>query len=157
AACRRVGAALCIDATQSLGALPLDVAHMQPDFLVAAGYKWLLGPYSLGFLYVAPKGRDAEPIENNWIARANPQGFAALVTYRAEFQPGARRFDVGERSNFALVPAAHASLELLLGWGIPRIQATLKARTDAIAARAGGEYGIGSVPPQRRAGHYLGL
>jgi len=60
-ACRKIGAALVLDLTQSLGALPFSVAGLQngvqPDFAVAASYKWLLGPYSVGLLYVAPNGR----------------------------------------------------------------------------------------------------
>jgi selenocysteine lyase/cysteine desulfurase len=47
-AARAVGAALVVDASQSLGAHPLDVRVVQPDFLVAVGYKWLMGPYGLG-------------------------------------------------------------------------------------------------------------
>ncbi len=157
AACRRVGAALCVDGTQSVGALPFDVARVDPDFLAVAGYKWLLGPYSLGFLYVAPRRQSGVPIENNWLARRNSEDFAGLVNYQPAFQPGARRFDVGERSNFALMPAAGASIELLLGWGVPRIHETLRRRTRAIAERARADLGIGSVPDARRAGHYLGL
>ena len=157
AACRRVGAILCIDGTQSVGALPLDVKHVDPDFLCVASYKWLLGPYSLGFLYVAPRWHDARPIEHNWIARRDSEDFAGLVNYQREYQPGARRFDVGERSNFALMPVAKASLDLILGWTVPRIAATLRRRTDAIARRAQDEFGIGSVASARRADHYLGL
>jgi selenocysteine lyase/cysteine desulfurase len=56
--CREVGAALAIDMTQSIAALPFDVAEIQPDFAVAAGYKWMMGPYSLGFMYVAPQHQD---------------------------------------------------------------------------------------------------
>jgi aspartate aminotransferase-like enzyme len=41
----RVGAALVVDAIQSLGAHPFDVDEVGPDFLVASAYKWLLGPY----------------------------------------------------------------------------------------------------------------
>src|SRR5205807_8235433 len=77
--------------------------------------------------------------------------------YRQEFQGGARRFDVGERSNFALMPVAESSLRLIADWTVPRIHATLALRTNAIAERARAELGIGSVPSQRRAGHYLGL
>ncbi|MBA4748819.1 MAG: aminotransferase class V-fold PLP-dependent enzyme, partial [Sphingopyxis sp.] len=51
-ACRAVGAALVLDLTQSLGALPFDAAAVQPDFAVAAGYKWQLSPYGTGMLYV---------------------------------------------------------------------------------------------------------
>ena len=46
--CREGGAALVIDGTQSVGALPFDVNAIQPDFLVSASYKWLLGPYGSG-------------------------------------------------------------------------------------------------------------
>ena len=157
AACRRVGAALAIDGTQSVGALPFDVERIDPDYLAVGGYKWMLGPYSLGYLYVAPRRQNGRPVEHNWLARRDSEDFAGLVNYKTEYQPGARRFDVGERSNFALMPAAGASLELLLGWNVPRIHATLRRRTQAIAERARAEFGIGSVPDGRRAGHYLGL
>jgi selenocysteine lyase/cysteine desulfurase len=156
-ACRRVGAVLCVDGTQSVGALPFDVRSIDPDYLAVASYKWLLGPYSFGFLYVAPRRQTERPIEHNWIARRGAQDFAGLVNYQREFQDGARRFDVGERSNFALMPVADASLKLIADWTVPRILATLAHRTEAIAARARGEFGIDSVPSDRRAGHYLGL
>ena len=156
-ACRGVGAALCVDATQSVGALPLDVRRIDPDFVAVAGYKWLLGPYSLGFLYIAPRRQGGRPIEHNWIARKDSEDFAGLVNYSREFQAGARRFDVGERSNFALMPVAEASLKLLSEWTVPRVFETLRLRTAAIAERARGEFGIGSVPAHRRASHYLGL
>ncbi len=79
------------------------------------------------------------------------------MNYSGEFQAGARRFDVGERSNFALMPVADASLKLLSEWTVPRIFETLRLRTAAIAERAYGEFGVSSVPAHRRAGHYLGL
>lgn len=157
AACDRVGAALCIDATQSLGVLPFDVAEIRPDFLCSGGYKWMLGPYSYGYLYVDPRWHGAMPVEHNWIARRDSEDFAGLVNYKSDFQPGARRFDVGERSNFALAPAAKAALQMLLDWGPVNIQATLKHRTALIAARARDEFGLDSAPEARRAGHYLGL
>lgn len=156
-ACNAVGAALCIDATQSLGALPFDVAEIDPDFLAVGGYKWLMGPYSFGYLYVARRWQQAVPLEQNWIARKDSENFAGLVDYKSEYQPGARRFDVGERSNFALTPAAIAALQMLLDWGIENIQATLAARNAAIAERAEAELGLSSAPAHRRAGHFLGL
>jgi selenocysteine lyase/cysteine desulfurase len=45
---RAVGAALIIDGTQSVGALPFDVRALFPDALICAGYKWLMGPYGIG-------------------------------------------------------------------------------------------------------------
>lgn len=156
AALRGVGAALAVDISQSGGALPIDVRRVRPDFLACATYKWLLGPYSLGFLYIDPKYHGGEPLEHNWIARAGSEDFAGLVNYRDDFQPGARRFDVGETANFALIPQATAALRRILDWGVANIQATLSARNDAIAARAR-SLGIDSVSQGLRAGHYLGL
>jgi selenocysteine lyase/cysteine desulfurase len=157
AACRQVGAVLCVDGAQSVGALPFDVKRIDPDYLVVPCYKWLLGPYSFGFLYVAPRRQGGGPIEHNWIARRDSEDFAGLVNYKQEFQAGVRRFDVGERSNFALMPVAEASLKLIADWTVPRILATLALRTNAIAQRARADFGIDSVPADRRAGHYLGL
>lgn len=156
ARCREIGTALVLDVTQSVGALPIDVEAIAPDYLTAAGYKWLLGPYSLGFLYVAPHRRDGRPLEENWIAREGSEDFAALIDYRDRYQPGARRFDVGERANFALMPAAIAGLELLLGWSVPAIAERIGALTDRIADGAAG-LGLTSTPINRRAGHFLGL
>jgi selenocysteine lyase/cysteine desulfurase len=62
-ACRQHGAALVLDLTQSLGAFPFDVGAVQPDFAVAATYKWLMGPYSMGVMYVAPQWQRGRPLE----------------------------------------------------------------------------------------------
>lgn len=156
ARCREVGAALVVDLTQSAGALPFDVGRIRPDYAVASSYKWLLGPYSLGFLYVAPKWQQGTPLEYNWIAREGSEDFAGLVDYRDGYQPGARRFDVGERSNFQLLPMAEAALGQLLDWGVEAIAATLAQKTAAIAERAR-SLGLTSVAQPLRAGHYLGL
>ena len=156
ARCRDLGAGLALDLTQSLGAIPFDVAEVRPDFMVAAGYKWLMGPYSLGWLYVAPRHHDGVPLEENWIARAGSEDFTRLIDYQDAYQPGARRFDMGERSNFALIPAALASLELITGWGVPVIAATLLAKTREIADRLA-PFGFEAVPEHLRAPHYLGL
>lgn len=154
--CRRMGAAIVLDITQSAGAMPFDVQQVQPDFLVAAGYKWLLGPYSLGFLYVAAKWQQGEPLEQNCLAREGSEDFAGLVNYRDEFQPGARRFDMGERANFQLLPMAVAALRQILDWRIEEIALTLAHMTATIAERAHA-LGLTSVPTPLRAGHFLGL
>jgi selenocysteine lyase/cysteine desulfurase len=153
---REVGAALVVDATQSLGALPLDVGQVQPDFLVAAGYKWLMGPYSQGYLYVAPRHREGQPLELNWITRQGSEDFARLVDYRDEFQPGARRFDVGERSNFTLVPMALAALRQLHTWGVSAIQETLRELTRRVAQGAR-PLGLEVAPEAYHSGHLVGL
>jgi selenocysteine lyase/cysteine desulfurase len=114
---REVGAALVVDGTQSVGALPFDVAQIRPDALVCAGYKWLLGPYSLGVAYYGPRFDEGEPLEETWIGRAGSEDFRSLVLYRDDYRPGAARYDVGEPSNFALMPMLETALGLVLEWG----------------------------------------
>lgn len=155
-AARAVGAALFVDATQSLGAAPLDLAAVRPDFLVAGGYKWLLGPYSVGYLYVAPERLAGVPLEHNWITRAGSEDFTRLVDYADDFAPGARRYDVGERSNFALVPMAPAAIEQLSAWTVPVIASTISALTATIAAGAQ-DLGYAVAPQSLRGPHLLGL
>lgn len=155
-AARSVGAALVVDATQSLGALPLDLDAVRPDFLVAAGYKWLLGPYSLGYLWVAPQHRDGVPLEANWINREFSDDFARLIDYREGYQPGARRYDVGERSNFVLVPMAHAALSQLIAWGVPEIAGTTAALTSYLANGAE-KLGLRTAPEHLRGPHLMGI
>ncbi len=156
-ACRSVGIGFVIDATQSAGAAPLDVGRIRPDFLTAATYKWLMGPYSLGLLYASAKWQsEGRPIEHNWVHRRNAENFARLVDYDDAFAPGAVRFDVGERSNFALVPAAETAIRQILDWGVDNVADTASALTSAVAVRAK-ELDLESVPEGERAPHYLGL
>jgi selenocysteine lyase/cysteine desulfurase len=155
-ACRKIGSALALDLTQSLGALPFSAPEVQPDFAVAACYKWLLGPYSVGLLYVAPKWHSGAPLEENWIQRANAQDFSGLTLYTPQYYEGAQRFDMGERANFALLPAAVRSMEQLLEWGIAGIAERSGAFNRRIA-EAAAEIGFESPPEPLRAPHYLCL
>jgi selenocysteine lyase/cysteine desulfurase len=153
---REAGAALVVDAIQSLGAHPFDVSEVRPDFLVAASYKWLLGPYAVGYMYVGEEYREGKPIEHNWINRRGSQDFSGLVAYQDAFQPGARRYDVGERSNFALLPMAAEALRQLLDWGVENISESIGTLTDLIEEKAEG-LGIVTIPKERRARHMIGL
>lgn len=153
---RSVGAALVLDLTQSLGAMPLDFAAVDPDFAVAACYKWLMGPYGTGMLYVAPRHHAGTPIEHNWINRAGSEDFARLVDYREDFQPGARRFDMGEKANPPLLMGASAGLDFLLEFGVEAIAEALAAKSDAIAAQAA-LLGMDAAPVGVRAPHFLSL
>jgi len=155
-ACRKLGAALVLDLTQSLGVLPFSVRDVQPDFAVAASYKWLLGPYSVGLLYVAPKWQDGIPLEENWIQRANARDFASLILYTGSYDEGARRFDMGERSNFGLLPAAVRAMKQLLEWDVAQVSETAGALNRQLATAAA-ELGFSSPPDDLRAPHYLCL
>jgi len=153
---REVGALLVVDATQSLGAMPLDMAAVRPDYLVATGYKWLLGPFSVAHLFVGEQHRSGVPIEENWINRAGAEDFAGLTDYSDEYRPGARRFDVGQRTNFTLTPMAIAGLRQLLDWGIDSIAATLAVTTDRIEREALAR-GMATLPAPQRGPHMLGI
>jgi selenocysteine lyase/cysteine desulfurase len=153
---REAGAALVVDAIQSLGAHPFDVSEVRPDFLVAASYKWLLGPYGVGYMYVGEEYREGKPIEHNWINRRGSQDFSGLVDYQDAFQPGARRYDVGERSNFALLPMAAEALRQLIDWGVENVSETIGTLTDLVEERAGA-LGIVTIPKESRARHMIGL
>ncbi len=155
-ACRKLGTALVLDLTQSLGALPFSVRDVQPDFAVAASYKWLLGPYSVGFLYVAPKWHGGMPLEENWIQRANARDFSTLILYTENYDAGARRFDMGERSNFALLPAAVRAMKQLLDWGVAQISETAGALNRQLA-EAAADLGFSAPAEPLRAPHYLAL
>ena len=107
---------MIIDGTQSIGALPFDVQAVQPDALVVAGYKWLMGPYSIGMAYYGEMFDQGSPIENNWINRQGADQFTGLTHYEDHFLPGAQRYEVWEHSNFILVPMLIAAIKQLLKW-----------------------------------------
>jgi len=153
---REAGAALVVDGIQSLGAYPFDVSEVRPDFLIASAYKWLLGPYGVGYMYVGEEYREGNPIEHNWINRRGSQDFAQLVDYQDAFQPGARRYDVGERSNFVLLPMAAEALRQLIEWDVENISETIGTLTDLIEERCE-RLGIVATPKERRARHMIGL
>jgi len=115
-------ALLIIDGAQSIGALPFSVKDIQPDALVTVGYKWLLGPYGLGMAYYSDAFNDGEPIENNWINRYNSKDFTQLVNYQNDYQPKSGRYNMGECSNFNLVPMLTKSIQQLNEWRPENIQ-----------------------------------
>lgn len=154
--CRKYGAALVLDLTQSLGVMPFSVRDVDPDFMISASYKWLLGPYSYGFIYVAPRHQGGVPLEEGWINRKGSEDFARLVDYQPDYMPGAARFNVGERSNFMLAPIAVYALEKLNEWGAEAIAEYLSGLTDLIAERAA-KTGLSVAGKSHRSPHLIGL
>jgi selenocysteine lyase/cysteine desulfurase len=139
------GAALVVDATQAVGVMPVDVARWRPDFLAFPTYKWVLGPYSLAFLYAAPHRQSGLPLEENNNNR--PGG---------HFAPGARRYDKGERNDPIALPMAATGLELVESWGTAAVEARLRGLTDRLAEDASA-LGLEVLPARLRAPHILGL
>jgi len=153
---REVGALLVVDGTQSVGALPFDVNSIQPDALVCAAYKWLLGPYGIGLAYYGEYFDDGNPIEENWINRRDAENFSALVTYESRYQPGALRYSVGEQSNFILVPMLLKAIAQLNRWGAQNIQDYCKTITGpAITALREKGFIVEDLP--YRSSHLFGV
>jgi selenocysteine lyase/cysteine desulfurase len=147
---------LVLDLTQSLGAYPFDVTQVQPDFMACATYKWMMCPYGMGILYVAERFWEGTPIEYNWINRNRSENLARLVDYCDEYQTGARRYDVGERSNPILLPMAVAAFRQLLDWSPVRTLATIRRLTDRLADHAK-DLPLSMANEKFRAGHMLGM
>jgi selenocysteine lyase/cysteine desulfurase len=152
-----VNAKLVIDASQSLGAYPLDIQKIQPDFLVTVGYKWLMGPYGLGYLYAAPQYcNSGKPLEYSWLNKKESENFTRLVDYQDEYKTGARRFDAGEFPNFNNIAMAIAALTQILDWGVGNIQETLSAITNMIERKAQ-QKGLSVPPASMRTSHLIGI
>ena len=153
-ALRDQGAAIVVDATQAAGVLPLDVRLLGADYLVFPTYKWLLGPYTLAFLYVAPHRQDGTPLEQHGANRVHgPRPFSGIL---GGLVSTARRFDMGERLNPVSLPMALAGMTLVEGWGRERIADRLRGLTDR-AADIAEAHGLRPVPSGLRAPHILGL
>ncbi|MES2433157.1 MAG: aminotransferase class V-fold PLP-dependent enzyme [Pseudomonadota bacterium] len=147
------GAALVLDGTQWVGAVPFDVTRVRPDFLSFATYKFLLGPYRLAFLYADKAWQHTgRPIEfHSWNRLGGDRSDFYLQTM-PDYLPGARRFDMGERSDFAVLPVAIKSLELLKSWGTTAVAERLKHLNHLIWETAQ-QHGFGGPQPDLRAAH----
>ncbi len=123
-ACRDNSIAFCVDAIQSIGALPFDVQACQADFVMADGHKWMLGPEGLALFYC----------RGEWIERLRLRQFGwhmveAMGDYdRIDWEPAhsARRFECGS-PNMLGIHALHASIGLLLETGIEDISQSISS------------------------------
>ena len=124
AACRRNGTLLVLDVSQSCGAIPLDVRALGADFIVSAGYKYLLGPWGTGFLWMKREHLDAmRPGPYNWLAQG-VDSFARLNYVDPEPAPTLSRWDSAEAAsvyNFNLT-VMQASARFVLELGPERVR-----------------------------------
>ena len=153
--CKEVGAALVLDLTQSVGAVNTDLGQIDPDFAVVAAYKWMMSPYSTGYLYVSEKHWDGEPLEGNWISRRDGKNFSNLVNYTDHYEDGAVRFDMGERANFALLPGSIEALRQLHKWDVKKIEKTLRQNNSILSDQL---RSLGFIIPSdaERGPHFIG-
>jgi selenocysteine lyase/cysteine desulfurase len=156
AALRRQGAMFLIDATQSAGVLAMDVARLDPDFVIFPTYKWLLGPYGRAFVYVAKRHQGGIPLEQTSFGRRDVRAENDVYLADLRYVPDARRFDMGERDHFISMEMAAIGMEMMAEWGTASVSQRLATLTERIAD---GLRGIGvSVPERRvRAPHILSL
>lgn len=125
--CKEVGALLAIDGTQSVGALDFNLAKIQPDLMVVAAYKWLMGPYSTGLVYLGDFFDDGIPLEETWMGRLESNQFHKLTNYQSIYQPKAYRYNMGQHSHFIQMPMLETAIREKLEWGVDFIQAHCKA------------------------------
>lgn len=156
AALRQQGGAFLVDATQGAGVLAMDVARLDPDFVIFPTYKWLLGPYGRTFLYVAKRHQGGIPLEQTSAGRRNVRAENAVYFGDLDYVSDSRRFDMGERDHFISMEMASIGMEMLADWGAPAIAQRLAMLTERIAA---GVRGIGVSMPEThlRAPHILSL
>ncbi len=152
-ALRDTGSKVVLDLTQTIGACPVAIRKLAPDFMVAAAYKWQFSPYGVSFLYVDEQYFDGVPIEEAWMSRDRAEDFSRLAEFTDEYQPGARRFDMGEKCGFSNISGALAALRLLDEWGIETIATTLHA-TNARIAGILDAHGFETMPIETRGPHF---
>src|SRR5262249_51680187 len=113
AACHAQGALLLLDVSQSCGAVPMDVTRMGADFLVCAGYKWLLGPFGTGFFWAKHEHiAQMRPGPFYWMAAEGVNSFAGLATAPPRPADAAKRWDAAETANFYTLTAIEGDLAM---------------------------------------------
>ena len=119
---RRKGVLLCVDATQTVGALSLDLSSTSVDFLVVHGYKWLMSPAGAGFVYVPASTRAwLAPSIVSWRSHRDWRSYESLHHGRPELPDDASKYEGGVQS-FAPLFALEASLDVILACGIESIE-----------------------------------
>ncbi|GAA5032639.1 aminotransferase [Marivirga lumbricoides] len=156
AKCRETDTIFIVDGTQSVGALPMDVAQFNIDALICAGYKWLMGPYSSGLAYYSERFNIGKPIEESWMNRNDASDFSTLTKYPEEYSPGAGRYNVGEFSNFITLPMLKAAIEQILEWKPENIQQYCKQLMQPLFTCLEVN-GIPAEKPENIASHLVGI
>jgi len=122
--CRGAGVLLVVNASQALGARPLDVTATPVDAVACCGYKWLCGPYATGFAWLHPELLALlRPQQAYWLAMQAGRGLDDMRGTSIRDDLGVRALDVFCPAGFATTLPWIESLELLLGSGIDAIGA----------------------------------
>jgi cysteine desulfurase/selenocysteine lyase len=84
-------ALLVVDATQSAGAIPIDVQACPVDALISGAYKWLCGPFGAAFMYVAP--HLSEKLEPGLVGFRSHKNMWDLDASRIDYPQAAKKFE----------------------------------------------------------------
>ena len=133
---REAGVFFLLDATQTVGQIPLDVRRLGCHALAGTSRKYLRGPRGVGFLWVA----------RDWIERLEPplmEGHAAewVEPDRYVIRPDAKRFEVWE-SNVGARLGFGAAIEYAQALGLERIWARVTERGETLRARLAAVPGV---------------
>ncbi len=123
-------AQLLLDISQCAGAVPINLRALGADFAVAAGYKWLMGPYGTGFVWARREVLDKlRPGPFYWMGVDSAADFSALSfdpddtgNYAWKPPQGAGRWDAAETASFLQLAGMEASLEFLLRAGVETVR-----------------------------------
>lgn len=122
--CRESGVLLVVNASQALGARPLDVTATPVDAIACCGYKWLCGPYATGFAWLHPDLLALlRPQQAYWLAMLAGRGLDDMRATTIRDDLGVRGFDVFCPAGFATTLPWIESLDLLLRSGIDAVDA----------------------------------
>jgi selenocysteine lyase/cysteine desulfurase len=129
-AAHRQGALILVDASQSLGAVPVAVGDV--DFLVACSFKWLTGSHGTALLYARPALDD--PLSRHLTGWQGVTDFLGVMrTHEYAPKAGAARYEAG-MPNYPAIYALHDALGLLDALDPPWIEARVQRQAGAIRA-----------------------
>ncbi len=130
----RRGSLFVVDGSQGVGAIEINLHDLPVDVLAAAAYKWLLGPYGAGFVYLAENVHDRLDLNVvNWLSVEGSDDFDALPMDQFTLPKHARVFDVPETANFLNLHALDASLEFIEQVGVRTVNAHCTHLLDRLA------------------------
>jgi selenocysteine lyase/cysteine desulfurase len=140
ARCAAAGAEIFVDAVQAAGCVPLDLRGI--DYLAAGAHKWLMGVLGAGFLWVRPERVGAlVPRTASWLSHEDPVRFLVEGPGAMRYdRPIRRRADLIEGGGMPEVALAGflASVEVLLGLGVPAIERHVSAYLDRLEPELAG-------------------
>ena len=112
-----VGALLVIDATQSMGMVPIDAYRSGADAIVSSGYKWLRGTYGAAVGYISPTIQSLSP---GLLGFRSHKDIWDMKADRLEFPDDASRFEF-TTIHFGAVLGLAASIEEITNIGIQKV------------------------------------